>query len=80
MRQVCLRFLLCKKATIPLTNPYDPVAARFYIVLYSIAVYAIRVGITRLSLYCLTLDNTVTVEATVLRVTSTISVSVHSHG
>ena len=34
MGQVCLRFLLCKKATIPLTNPYDPVAARFYIVLY----------------------------------------------
>ena len=33
MGQVCLRFLLCKKATIPLTNPYDPVAARFYIVL-----------------------------------------------
>ena len=32
MGQVCLRFLLCKKATIPLTNPYDPVAARFYIV------------------------------------------------
>ena len=32
MGQVCLRFLLCKKASIPLTNPYDPVAARFYIV------------------------------------------------
>ena len=36
MGQVCLHFLLCKKATIPLTNPYDPVAARFYIVYYNI--------------------------------------------
>ena len=29
MGQVCLRFLLCKKANIPLTNPYDPCGLRF---------------------------------------------------
>ena len=30
MKMVGLRFLLCHKAPIPLTNPYDPGAAGIY--------------------------------------------------
>ena len=30
MKKVGLRYLLCYKAPIPLTNPYDPCTAGFY--------------------------------------------------